>query len=197
MNAGLMLPAAVRTEVPPLPSRGANAASDARLAPGSSAAGRGGSWGDQLSGWLTGSAAACGRGLPLDPHDVDIMIDHSDVQAVANLFADVRIEPLVDTGGWLTRDFGVPFVHARIDVASNPSERLDGPEPADCGPYAQSHMETVQYRGHAIKVPPLHLQMAADLRCARTARARLVQRHLRPVPPASTRPQPSLPEEPR
>lgn len=137
--------------------------------------------------WLTGSVAACVRGIPLDPHDVDIMIDHADVEAVANLFADVTIEPFVDTGGWLTRDFGVLFLHARIDVASDPSERLDDPEPADCGPYARSHLESVHYRGHDILVPPLPLQVAVNRRRGRTARADLLQSHLSAhlAPPAS------------
>jgi hypothetical protein len=38
---------------------------------------------------------------------------------VADASADVTIEPVVDTGGWLTRDFGV-FWHRRIDIASDP-----------------------------------------------------------------------------
>ena len=106
------------------------------------------------------------------------MIDHADADAVANLFADVTIEPMVDTGGWLTRDFGVLFLHARIDVASDPSERLDDPEPVDCGPHARRHLESVRYRGHDIKVPPLHLHVAVNRRRGRNARADLIQSRL-------------------
>ncbi len=131
-----------------------------------------------ISWWLTGSVAACVRGVPLDPHDVDIMIDHEDAAAVADAFADVTIEPLVDTNGWLTRDFGVIFWHGRIDVASDPAALLDEPEPIDCGPYARQHLEQVEYHGYRVAVPPLHLQVAANRRRGRHARADLLQAHL-------------------
>jgi hypothetical protein len=129
--------------------------------------------------WLTGSVAACIRGIPLHPHDVDIMIGHGDAARVADLFADVTIEPMVDTGGWLTRDFGVLFWHARIDIASDPAERLDDPEPVDCGPYARDHLEIVRFRDHDIAVPPVALQITANRRRGRTERVRLLEDHLR------------------
>jgi hypothetical protein len=74
------------------------------------------------------------------------------------------------------------FWHARIDVASDPSERLDDPEPVDCGPFARGHLETVHYRGHDIQVPPLYLQVAANRRRGRKARAELLEKRLNMTP---------------
>lgn len=132
--------------------------------------------------WLTGSVAACLRGVPLQPHDVDIMIDHDDVATIADLFADLTVEPLVDTGGWLTRDFGVLFRHCRIDLASDPVDALDDPEPIDCGPYARHHLETVTFHGFDVRVPPLALTLAANRRRGRHDRVALIQAHLDAVP---------------
>jgi hypothetical protein len=65
----------------------------------------------------------------MNPHDVDIMTDSKSIEEITDVFSDYLIEPIVDTNGWLTKDFGVIFLHARIDIASDPQEILDIPEP--------------------------------------------------------------------
>lgn len=132
----------------------------------------------EIKWWLTGSCAACIRGVNLNPHDVDIIIDSNDCTAVENLFSDFFIEPLLDTNGWLTKDFGVLFLHSRIDIASDPSPKLDDPEPSDCGPYAQKHLETVNWNGFDIKVPPLKLQINVNRRRGRLDRVDLINRFI-------------------
>ncbi|HPS39255.1 MAG TPA: hypothetical protein PL124_07565 [Candidatus Cloacimonadota bacterium] len=129
--------------------------------------------------WLTGSCSACIRGIPLSPHDVDIMIDSRDVDAICELFSDCFIEPLIDTQGWVTKDFGVLFLKARIDIASDPSPVLDDPDPVDCGPYALAHLEEVQWHGHILRVPPLQLLLNVNLRRERLDRVELIQKALR------------------
>ncbi|MBN2830288.1 MAG: hypothetical protein JXR56_08205 [Candidatus Cloacimonetes bacterium] len=131
--------------------------------------------GSGIRWWLTGSCAACIRGIALNPHDVDIMIDARDKELIEELFADSIIEPILDTNGWVTKDFGVIFKHARIDIASDPSPVLDDPKPVDCGPYALAHLETIEWRGHTIKVPPLHLQEYVNEKRGRTDRAKLIR----------------------
>lgn len=128
-----------------------------------------------VSWWLTGSVAACVRGVELEPRDVDIMVDGTDVDQITEVFADWLVEPLVDTGGWLTKDFGVLFQHARIDIASDPSRALDSPEPADCGPYARAHLEQVEFRGRRVAVPPLALLAATNRRRGRLDRAEMIE----------------------
>ncbi|MDQ1289294.1 MAG: hypothetical protein QG622_2860 [Actinomycetota bacterium] len=134
--------------------------------------------GTTIDWWLTGSCAACIRGVPLNPHDVDIIIDSGSADEVAGRFADVLIEPIVDTGGWLTKEFGVLFWHARIDIASDPVAALDDPEPSDCGPYARAHLEEVTWQGRTFRVPPLELQASINQRRGRSDRASLIQAHL-------------------
>lgn len=131
--------------------------------------------GSGLAWWLTGSCAACIRGVELDPHDVDIMIDSRQCSLVEDLFAEELIEPIRDTSGWVTKDFGVLFLEARIDIASDPSPKLDYPSPGDCGPYAMAHREKVNWRGYEILVPPLLLQVDVNNRRGRTQRAEKIR----------------------
>ncbi|PTN36930.1 hypothetical protein C6366_08590 [Desulfonatronum sp. SC1] len=134
-----------------------------------------------INWWLTGSCAVCVRGIPLNPHDVDIMIDSSDVYKISDMFSDYLIEPIVDTNGWLTKDFGVIFRHARIDIASDPQDILDNPEPIDCGPSALANLEEVNWKGLIIKVPPLHLSLNVNKRRKRIDRVTKIEQYLNQI----------------
>ncbi|MDJ0755142.1 MAG: hypothetical protein QNJ45_16590 [Ardenticatenaceae bacterium] len=131
--------------------------------------------------WLTGSCAVCIRGIPLQPHDVDIMIDSSDVNKISDIFSDYLIEPIVDTNGWLTKDFGVIFKHARIDIASDPQAILDDPRPIDCGPYALANLEEVIWEGLIIRVPPLQLSLNANRKRKRLDRVEKIEQYLNQI----------------
>ncbi len=124
--------------------------------------------------WLTGSCAAALRGVDLCPHDVDIMLESAHLEQVRDIMADCTVEPIIDTGGWVTRYFGVAFLGARIDLAFDPSDRLDHPEPNDSGPYARQHLEEVRWRGRTVRVPPLELQLASNRRRGRMDRVRAI-----------------------
>ncbi len=131
-----------------------------------------------INWWLTGSCAVCIRGVPLRPHDVDIMVDSDDVERISYIFSDYLIEPIVDTGGWLTKDFGVIFKYARIDIASDPQTILDDPDPIDCGPFAKANLEQVVWNGYKIQVPPLQLSLNANRRRGRIDRAKVIEESL-------------------
>ena len=128
--------------------------------------------------WLTGSVAACIRGISFNPHDIDIMVDHTSIPEIEQVFSDVIIEPIIDSRGWVTRDFGVLFLHARIDIASDPVAALDDPDPVDCGPYAKNHLEIVEWHGYKIPVPPVELQINANTRRGRMDRVKLLKEYL-------------------
>ena len=132
----------------------------------------------QVDWWLTGSCAACIRGIPLRPHDIDIMVDSQSVALITELFSEHIIEPIVDTNGWLTKDFGVLFMHCRVDIASDPQERLDEPEPVDCGPFAKSVLEVVEWHGYKIRVPPIALHLNVNKRRQRTDRVKLIEQYM-------------------
>ena len=131
--------------------------------------------GTSIDWWLTGSCAACIRGIALNPHDVDIMVNSRDLPQIQSFFHDVIIEPIVDTQGWVTKDFGVLFMHARIDIASDPVPALDDPEPVDCGPYAKAHLEEVVWHGYTVRVPPVSLQINVNQKRGRLDRVQLLQ----------------------
>lgn len=128
-----------------------------------------------ITWWLTGSCAACLWGAAIDPHDVDVMLDSGDLGRVHRLLRETIIEPVVSCRGWVTNHFGVAFHGARIDLAFNPQPCLDRPEPSDSGPFAREHLETVRFRGHEIRVPPLRLQLANNLRRGRLDRAKAIE----------------------
>ncbi|KAA3664609.1 MAG: hypothetical protein DWQ04_04860 [Chloroflexi bacterium] len=130
-----------------------------------------------INWWLTGSCAVCIRGIPLRPHDVDIMVDSNDVERISDIFSDYLIEPIIDTGGWVTKDFGVIFKHARIDIASDPQSSLDDPEPLDCGPFAKANLEQVVWQGFNIQVPSLQLSLNANRRRGRTERVKAIKEY--------------------
>lgn len=134
--------------------------------------------GRNIDWWLTGSCAACIRGIPLKPHDVDIIVHSKDIQLLEDIFAEDIFEPIRDTNGWLTKDFGVLFLGARVDIASDPSPILDDPRPVDCGPYAFEHLETVEWKGYKIKIPPLDLQLYVNELRGRYDRVELIKNYM-------------------
>lgn len=132
----------------------------------------------EVDWWLTGSCAACIRGINMHPHDVDIMVDSRSIGLITELFKDSIIEPIVDTSGWVTKDFGVLFMHCRVDIASDPQGSLDVPEPVDCGPYAKSVLESVLWNGYQVRIPPVELQLNANKRRQRVERVKLIEEYI-------------------
>jgi hypothetical protein len=134
---------------------------------------------NHLEWWLTGSCATQLHGIEIGPHDIDAMVRAVDVPRITDVLKDFLIEPIVDTDGWVTKDFGVCFLTARIDIASDPSATLDDPEPADCGPFAFNHLEHLQWQGFDIRVPPLELQVNVNRRRGRMDRVEKIEAFLR------------------
>lgn len=129
--------------------------------------------------WLTGSCASCIRGINLDPHDIDIMIDSKSTSIVTEIFKDFLIEPIVDTNGWLTKEFGVIFMDVRIDIASDPVASLDNPIPLDCGQYAKNNLEIIEWEGYKIKIPLLQLQLNANEKRGRLYRIKKISEFIK------------------
>ncbi len=128
-----------------------------------------------LRWWLTGSGATALRVPGIEPHDLDIMLDETQLALAAETFGDVLVEPLALTDGWVTRGFGVIFPGMRVDLAAGPEAFVDQPEPADFGPWAGANLETAMLGTHAIQVPPLDVQAAVNRRRGRLERAALIE----------------------
>ncbi|MGI6705577.1 MAG: nucleotidyltransferase domain-containing protein [Clostridia bacterium] len=131
--------------------------------------------GHDISWWLTGSCALCIRGINVQPHDVDIMLDSRDLEKVRDIFSQYIVEPIVSSKGWVVRCFGVLFLEARIDLAFDPEEFVDIPHPADFGPYAMKNLEEVKWMGKTVLIPPLDLQLEVNRRRGRGDRVKAIE----------------------
>jgi hypothetical protein len=125
--------------------------------------------------WLAGSAAVAVRGGAVSPRDLDLISDADGCVQLAAVVSDLLIEPFAGggyLGAWWLRGFeGARFecvggVHASVD---------DGEGPSDFGPVAASRLETVQWRGHRVRVPPLDLQLQVSERRGLVERARAIR----------------------
>lgn len=134
--------------------------------------------GKNIDWWLIGSCSACIRGVCLNPHDIDIMIDSKHTDELSELFQDYLIEPIADTDGWVVKEYGAMFIGVRIDVFSDPLGILDYNEPLDCGPFARNNLEIINWAGFDIKVPLLSLQLNVNRRRGRIDRINKIEEYL-------------------
>jgi hypothetical protein len=116
--------------------------------------GRGVSW------FLLGSAALAVRGVEVSPGDIDISTDRDGAFALQELFLDHLVWPTSDTRGWpVCAWFGRAYFHSRIEWAAEVREDVDRDYPRPWGPAGQKRLETVEWRGHTLRVTPLDLQL--------------------------------------
>ena len=114
--------------------------------------------------WLTGSAALTVRGINIVPKDFDIVVDDEGAHKLGELLSDYVFEPVVDTGDWFARWFGRAFLHACIEWIGGVTSRADEPVVSDFGPTAARNLETVDWQGYEIRVPPLEYQLRQNRR---------------------------------
>jgi hypothetical protein len=130
--------------------------------------GHGGDW------WLAGSAALAARGLDVAPRDVDVIAGVDECERLAELLQDVLVEPLVD-GGFLGERWFRAFAGARIEcVGGVRAEHADG----DFGAAAEARLDTIEWRGRALRVPPLDLQLASAESRGLAERAAVIRKAL-------------------
>jgi hypothetical protein len=125
--------------------------------------------------WLTGRAALFARGLDVSPHDIDIMTWKTEISSIELAFGRHIIEPFEHTSGWVLKGFGVIDRDFRIDIAFEPEADADADGVLDFGPYAESHLENIRWRGHQIRVPPLKAQLLSNDRRKRTKVVELIR----------------------
>lgn len=125
--------------------------------------------------WLTGSAALTVRGIDIVPHDFDIVLDDEGAHKLGELLSDCVFEPVIDCEGWICKWFGRAFLHARIEWIGAVNNSADEPEVSEFGPTAENSLETVDWRGYKIRVPPLRLQLKQNERRGLTHRVRKIE----------------------
>jgi hypothetical protein len=124
--------------------------------------------------WLAGSAALAARGLAVEPRDLDVIADAAGCEQLAEAVADLLVEPLVD-GGFLGERWFRAFAGARLEcVGGVHAEHAD----TDFGATAAARLETVDWNGRRVRVPPLDLQLEVSERRGLRERAALIREAL-------------------
>ena len=113
--------------------------------------------------WLAGSAALAARGAAVEPRDLDLISDARGAERLADALSDVLVEPLAD-GGRLGERWFRAFAGARIECVGGVRPEVDRDEPTDFGPGAAARLDTIEWRGRALRVPPLDLQLRVSER---------------------------------
>jgi hypothetical protein len=92
----------------------------------------------------------------------------------------VLVTPVERMDGWVANYVGRAFCHAVIEWLSEPRADLDDPAaPSEQGAFIEPHLETVHWRGYAIRVPPLSVQLRACEQRGLTDRVALIQSAMR------------------
>jgi hypothetical protein len=124
--------------------------------------------------WLAGSVALAVRGIAVGPRDLDVISDTDGCERLAGALADLLIEPLAD-GGHLGERWLRAFAGARVECVGGVHVDHAG---TDFGAVAATRLETVEWNGHRLRVPPLELQLRAAERRGLDARAALIREAL-------------------
>jgi hypothetical protein len=124
--------------------------------------------------WLYGSAALAVRGIPVAPADIDLHV--GDPFAAGRLFDDVLVTPVERLDGWAAAYVGRAFHGAVVEWLAEPHAGLDDPDdPHEHGPFVADRLETVRWRGHDVRVPPLTVQLRTSERRGLSERAALIR----------------------
>jgi hypothetical protein len=125
--------------------------------------------------WLVGSAALVVRGAAVAPRDLDLISDTDGSERFAASVSDLLIEPLAG-GGYLGERWIRGFAGARFECVGGVHAAIDdGGEPSDFGRVAASRLETVEWRGRRVRVPPLDLQLRVSERRGLVDRAQAIR----------------------
>jgi hypothetical protein len=130
--------------------------------------------GSGLSWWLYGSAALAIRGIEVEPGDIDFNV--RDCASMGTLFDDLLVTPVERMDGWIARCGARAFSHTIIEWISGPLAEFDDPDaPHEQGPFIEPLLETIAWRGHIVRVPPLAAQLRGCELRGLTKRADLIR----------------------
>lgn len=131
--------------------------------------------GQDVNWFLVGSASLAVRGLPVIPGDIDLATDAAGAHRLGELLGDSLIEPVIPVTDWICAWWGRAYLGARVEWVGDVHTSVDAPEPADFGPVAASRLETIEWRGHTVRVPPLDLMLAVSERRGRAETAAAIR----------------------
>jgi hypothetical protein len=134
--------------------------------------------GYELDWWLMGSTALAARGIDVSPGDVDLCTAEDDALILQDLLMESLVQPVQDTTGWSGRWFGRAFLGSRLEWLGGVNEAADAVGISDFGPIAHTRLETIEWRGYTLRVPPLDLQLDVSLRRGLVDRADKIRQAL-------------------
>jgi hypothetical protein len=129
-----------------------------------------------LNWYLVGSAALASRGLPVNPRDIDFVVLDQGARRLADIMLDYLIEPMVYSPGWISDWFGRTFLYMRVEWVGDVNASAEAGVVADYGPTAASRLDTIDWQGYKVKVPPLDLQLAVSEQRGLSERAALIRK---------------------
>jgi hypothetical protein len=100
-----------------------------------------------LAWWLVGSAALAVRGLPVLPHDIDLVVEEPAALHLGDVLRNELIEPIQPITTWSARWYGRAFSNACVEWV--------GGVAAEHTWSATSRWERVLWRGYWLRIPPL------------------------------------------
>jgi len=124
--------------------------------------------------YLAGSAALAVRGLDVAPRDLDLVTDDAGAHALGDLLFDALIQPVEDSRGWISNWFGRAFFHTRIEWIGGVSQAVDEHRTTEYGPAATNRLETINWQGYDILIPPLDIQLEVSRRRGLDERVRKI-----------------------
>ncbi len=116
--------------------------------------------GHDLDWWLTSSAALAVRGTAVAPRDLDLNVGRESASEAERLMLNHLTEP--PRPGFISNTITRSFPGACVEWCAGIDERADAHMVGDVGLTAQQRLETVDWQGFTIRVPPLELQLAVN-----------------------------------
>ena len=127
--------------------------------------------------WVTGSLALALRGLPIQPGDIDLIVDGAGAIRWGQVLADIMIEPVSSTN-WFCKYWGRAFDHARIEWVGEVDPQSDFSYVRDYYLPSVNNLETIHWKGYKIRIPPIEPALKMDEARGRLERVKLVRQAL-------------------
>ncbi|GIK65494.1 MAG: hypothetical protein BroJett018_32880 [Chloroflexota bacterium] len=127
--------------------------------------------------WVTGSLAYALRGLPIEPGDLDFIVEGDGALQWREALVDLLIEPTYETS-WFCKYWGRAFHHARIEWVGAIDPTSDFSYVQDFYLPVRDHLETVTWRGYSVRIPPLEPMLKLEEMRGRLDRVQLIREAL-------------------
>jgi hypothetical protein len=128
--------------------------------------------------WLIGSGMLFVRGLDVHPRDLDIITYKTEIRKIEKAFTPYIIEPFCQCTDWVVKGYGCIDHSFEIGFGFEPEDTIGYENEVHSLPYAEKHLEPVNWKGYDILVPPLETEILANKRRNRTHIVKMIKERL-------------------